>query len=43
LSIDPGDGIECAIDSAMQLCFGTVSSGDLYKRAERWTGSSDFI
>jgi hypothetical protein len=39
LSVHPGDGIERAIDSAVQFCFAIASSGDLYKRAERGTGS----
>jgi len=43
LSVHPGDGIERAIDSAVQLCLVIASSGDLYKRAERGTGSPHAI
>jgi hypothetical protein len=38
LSIHPGDGIERAIDSAVQFCFVVASSGDLDKCAEGGTG-----
>jgi len=43
LSVHPGDDIEGVIDSAMQFCFAIASSGDLYKRAERGTGSPHSI
>jgi hypothetical protein len=38
LSLDPGDGIERAVDSAVQFFFVIAASGDLDKCAESGTG-----
>jgi hypothetical protein len=43
LSVHPGDNIESAIDSGVQLCLVITSSGDLDKRAEGGTGPSHSI